>query len=113
VSFSDSWRIRVDGRLLHAEETRLTGADRERDALGLLEGNRAFATIVHVSPDASTRLDAVRALLPQGARAAASLIDNRLVIRAIAPSGLLLRQTIAPALARLASAGALPRLWHL
>lgn len=113
LRFADSWRIRVDGRLLHAEQTRLRGEDRERDSLGLLEANRAFATILHIAPDAGRRLDDVRALLPDDARAAASLIGNRLIVRAMAPSGIALRRAIAPALALLSGAGALPRLWHL
>lgn len=109
--FRDNWRIRRDGKLVHAEATRLRADPRERDALSLLDGAGAFATIVYVAGDAERRLDPVRALL--AGRAAASLIDGRLVVRALAESGLALRRIIAPIVATLSSAGALPRLWHL
>ena len=38
---------------------------------------------------------------------------DRLVVRAMADSGLALRRMIIPVLAELAGAGRLPRLWHL
>jgi urease accessory protein len=53
----------------------------------------------------------VRALL--GREAGASLVGERLVVRALARSGLALRRIIAPIIAELSGAGALPRLWHL
>jgi urease accessory protein len=111
ASFSDRWRIRRDGRLLHAESTRLGGTQVERDGLSLFNGALAFATILHVAPDAERRLDAVRDLLPDSA--GASVVGERLVVRVLAPNGLALRRAIAPTIALLSRAGALPRLWHL
>ncbi|WP_244557465.1 urease accessory protein UreD [Devosia lucknowensis] len=112
----DRWRIRRNGRLLHAEATRLEADPAERNALSLLSGNRAFATILHIAPDADvaeqtcmrlrTRFD------PAGA-IAASANGERLVIRAMAPTGLALRRLIVPVLLQLSGAGTLPRLWHL
>ena len=46
-------------------------------------------------------------------RAGASLVGERLVVRVLAESGLALRRVIAPIIATLAGAGALPRLWYL
>ncbi len=113
AQFSDTWRIRRDGRLIHAEATRLTGdAHRERDSLSLLDGMRAFATIVRIAPDAPARLASIRAMLPEAGRIAASAIGERLIIRAIAPSGLALRRLIVPIIANLSGGGSLPRLWH-
>ena len=112
----DNWRIRRNGRLVHAEANRLDGTPTERNALSLLAGRRAFATIVHVAPDAercASRLVSVRSLLPGSAPVAASAIGERLVIRALAQSGLALRRLIVPILAELSGAGTLPRLWHL
>jgi len=109
----DNWRVRRNGRLIHAEATLLTGAGNERDGLPLLAGARAFATILHVHADAARRLDVVRALLPADGRIAASVIGERLVVRALADSGLALRRMIVPILAELSGAGHLPRLWHL
>ncbi len=107
----DNWRIRRNGRLLHAEATMLSGADRERDGNSLLAGALAFATVLHVSPQAERQLDAVRALLPE--TGGASVIGERLTVRLIADSGLALRRALSPIIAQLSSAGALPRLWTL
>ena len=108
---TDSWRIRRGGRLIHAEATRLSADPLERDGLSLLAGAGAFATLLYVGADAERRLDPVRALLT--GEAAASVVGERLIIRAMAPSGLALRRTITPIIAELSGAGTLPRLWHL
>jgi urease accessory protein len=110
---TDRWRIRVGGRLVHAEAGALTGTASERDGLSALAGNGAFATVLLVAPDAGRQLETVRAMIPSDANCGASLVDGRLVLRAMAPSGLALRRLLAPILAVLSSAGALPRLWHL
>jgi urease accessory protein len=110
----DNWRIRRSGRLIHAEATLLTGSgDRERDGLALLDGANAFATVLFVGPNPERKLDAVRAVLPEGGRAAASAVGDRLIVRTIAQSGLALRRVIVPVIAMLSGAGALPRLWSL
>jgi urease accessory protein len=113
---SDTWRIRRNGRLVHAEATRLEGSEAERDGLSLLQGRRAFATILHLAPKAeqcAARLARLRTIMPGDARIAASAIGERLVVRALAQSGLALRRLIVPILAELSRAGSLPRLWHL
>jgi urease accessory protein len=107
----DRWRIRRDGRLVHAEATTLSADPTGRDSLSLLAGARAFATILYVGADAERRLDPVRALL--AGHSGASVIGERLVVRATAGSGLALRRMNAPIVATLSTAGALPRLWHL
>lgn len=109
----DNWRIRQCGRLIHAEANRIDGSDTARDNAALLAGTRAFATIIHIHADAARRLDAIRALLPASDAIAASAVGNRLVIRAMAHSGLALRRLIVPLLDHLSGAGGLPRLWHL
>lgn len=107
----DNWRIRREGRLIHAEATALTVEPLEREGLSLLDGALGFATILYVGDDAAGRLDPVRALLT--GRAGASVVGERLVVRAMAKSGLALRRIIAPIVALLSGAGTLPRLWHL
>lgn len=107
----DNWRIRRDGRLIHAEATQLTASNTERDGLSLLNGALAFATILHIAPDAGRRLDAVRALLPE--TGGASVIGERLVVRLLAVSGIALRRSLAPLIALLSDAGSVPRLWTL
>lgn len=111
--FADNWRIRRNGRLIHAEATRLTGEPRfERDSVSLLAGARAFASLVHIGPGAERYLAAIRPRLADDPRIAASAEGERLVIRAMAQSGLALRRLIVPILADLSGAGSLPRLWH-
>jgi len=107
----DNWRIRRGGRLIHAEATRLSADPLERDGLSLLDGALAFATVLYVGDDAERRLEPVRARLT--GRSGASVIGERLIVRAMAPSGLALRRIIAPIIATLSGAGTLPRLWHL
>lgn len=111
--FADRWRIRRGDRLVHAETTRLTGADIERDGPSLIAGHNAFATVLAITPRAGEKLDALRALLPPEALAAASVTGERLVMRALAPSGLALRRILAPAVALLSGAGSLPCLWTI
>ncbi len=107
----DSWRILRNGRLIHAESTRLSADPLERDSLSLLAGAGGFATILYVGAEAERRLDAIRAMLT--GHAGVSIIGERLTVRATAESGLALRKIIAPIVAVLSGAGALPRLWHL
>ena len=112
----DAWRVRRNGRLIHAEATRLTGTSAERDGLSLLDGRRAFATILHIAPSTdrcSATLARLRTILASDNRVAASANGERLVIRALAQTGLALRRLIVPILSELAGAGSLPRLWHL
>ncbi len=105
----DNWRIRRNGRLLHAEATALGGNGLERDGLSLLAGALAFATVLHIGPQAGRTLDAVRALLPQSG--GASVIGDRLAVRLLAADGLALRRSLAPIIALLSAAGSIPRLW--
>jgi urease accessory protein len=110
---ADRWRICRNERLIHAEATRLNGTDFERDGLSLLAGHNAFATVLAIAPNAEAKLEAVRALIAPGTCAAASAVGERLVLRILAPSGLMLRRTIAPAIALLSGTGTLPRLWTI
>jgi urease accessory protein len=107
----DNWRIRRNGRLIHAEATSLSADPLERDSLSLLDGALAFATVLFIGAAAERKLETVRALLH--GRSGASLVGDRLVVRAIADSGLALRRIIGPVIAELSGAGTLPRLWHL
>ena len=107
----DNWRISRAGRLVHAEANKLSASDLERDALSLLSGNNAFATLVHIADNAEQRLDAIRALIPGEAKAAASAVGERLVVRILAPSGLALRRLVTPLLVELSAGRTLPRLW--
>ncbi len=112
----DNWRIRRNGRLLHAEATTLSGQGTERDSLSLLAGNRAFATLLHIAANAdraAALAERLRGSFAPERAIGASANGERLVIRAMAESGLALRRMIIPALIELTGVGSLPRLWHL
>ncbi|MBO0903120.1 urease accessory protein UreD [Jiella sonneratiae] len=107
--FRESWRIRVGGRLVFAEETRLDGRIAEDAAApAALAGNRAFATLVARLDRPETVLASLRGIV--GDRGGASLVDGLVVARIVAPSGFLLRRSLVPALALL-SQSAVPRIW--
>jgi urease accessory protein len=112
-SFRDRWRVRRDRRLIFAEENRLEG-----DVTGLLDrpaiGRQARATalILHVAPDAETKLDALRAAVVDGrSEWGASARDGMLVVRLLSPSPECLRADILTALSILRGRDA-PRIWQ-
>ena len=109
----DSWRVFRAGKLVHAEASRLTGEDGEREGLSLLAGHNAFATVLAITPDTEEKLEKLRAMLGSSPHAAASAVGGRLMLRVLAPSGLALRRILAPAITLLSGAGALPRLWNI
>ncbi|WP_172123682.1 MULTISPECIES: urease accessory protein UreD [unclassified Devosia] len=117
AALTDQWRVRREGRLIHAEANRLTPESLPREGLSLLAGHRAFATILHIAASADAaeaQLARVRQTIADlDGPVAASVVGERLVIRALAPGGLALRRQIVPLLAQLSGTGSVPRLWHL
>jgi len=111
--FEDRWRIRRGGRLVYADTLRLEGpmADLlQKPSVG--KGARAFATLIHVAPDAEARLDSVREHLSSGngCEAAASAWNGLLAVRFCAAKVESLRAAVIPFL--LAFRGEpLPRVW--
>lgn len=109
--FRDRWRVRVDGRLAFADDLRLDGAVAKTTAQAAsLAGHRTFATVVAHGPEAEQRLDQARAIVRDVG--GASLVGGLLVVRILAPSGLLLRKRLVPLLSALAN-GPLPLVWSL
>ncbi|SEE53389.1 urease accessory protein [Rhizobiales bacterium GAS188] len=112
--FADRWRIRRDGCLMHAEQTRLDGPIAEllaRKAIG--DGARAVATAAIISPDAEDRIDAARAaLLGAGSECGVSAWKGMLLARFAAQDPALLRADLVRFLL-VAMRGELPRLWAL
>jgi len=118
--FSDRWRIRRGGRLLHAEDIRISG-----DIQALLAGNSvtngaiAMATLLFVHPDVGDLVDPLRRLLPGsgcGVSAIRSSAGERLVIRAVAADGFALRRALVPAIDhcnRILTGTGLPKLWTI
>ncbi len=110
---ADTIQLRRDGRLILHDAIRLSGevaAVLEGVATG--RGGAAIATILHVAPDAESRLDAFRAAVAEApAEVGASAWDGMLIARLVARDGAALRATVIAGLAALRGGRALPRVW--
>ena len=74
-----------------------------------LGGQRAFATVLLVAPEAEDLIDPFRAAI--GDRGAASAWSGKLVARFLARDGFDLRKSLIPALTLLAGGEGLPKTW--
>ncbi|HEY7689821.1 MAG TPA: urease accessory protein UreD, partial [Dongiaceae bacterium] len=107
LAFHDRWRVRRGGGLIFADDLRFGGPlPHGAAALG---GAGAIATLLLVSDQAESRLEALRGML--GADGAASAWDGKLLARVRAKDGLALRQRLIPALKMLAPGQSLPTIW--
>ena len=112
ASLLDSWRIRRDGRLIFADETRLESAGAALDRKAVGAGARALSTIVASTPSAEARLPVLRAALDaggSGVESGASALDGLIVVRLLAASPDRLRTALVASIVALG--GRKPRLW--
>ena len=110
VRLRDGIRIRRNGRLVLNDAIRMEGeAARLLQRTAIAGGAGASATIWFVAPDVESRLDAVRAVLPD--EAAASAWNGLLVTRLLASSAAALRLTTTAVLDVLRDGRPLPRVW--
>jgi urease accessory protein len=112
ASVRDSWRVRRDGQLVFADETRIdhAGATLDRKAVGA--GARALSTIVASAPTIEARLPDLRAALEtagSGVESGASAFDGLIVARLLAESFNQLRMGLVASI--IALGGRKPRLW--
>jgi len=96
----DRWRIRRDGKLIFADALALDGDMKVTlNRVAAMNGMIAMATMVCVSNDAMSKLDAVReALTGEGIEAGASAFDGMLVARILAEDSIALRASVLSAL---------------
>jgi urease accessory protein len=111
--FEDCWRIRRGGRLVYADTLRLGGSIADllqKPSVG--KGARAFATLIHVAPDAEARLETVRESISSinGCDAAASAWNGLLAVRFCAMKVEALRAAAVPFLLAFRREP-LPRVW--
>jgi urease accessory protein len=110
IRFLDCWRIRRDGRLVHAEATRINGSADLLARPALLGGSGAMASVLLAGEDAGALLAPVRRLLV--GEAGASLVrPGVLTVRILAPDGWELRRRLTPVLETLRQAP-LPSMWR-
>ncbi|CAL8977355.1 Urease accessory protein UreD [Rhodoplanes serenus] len=107
----DRWRVRRDGRLLHAEGLRLDGAVAARLAEpAVAAGGIALATLLTVPADEALVAAVQGGAVPLAGEAGASSWNGRSAVRFCAPDGETLRRDLTAVLT-VALAGALPPLW--
>jgi urease accessory protein len=112
ATLTDSWRIRRDGRLIFADETRLENAGAALDRKAVGAGARALSTLVASAPNAEARLPVLRAALDAGGltvESGASAVDGLIVVRLLAASPDRLRAALVASIVALG--GRKPRLW--
>ncbi len=112
ASVHDSWRVRRDGRLVFADETRLANAGAILDRKAVGAGARALTTIVAAAPNIEARLPDLWAALGAGGpdiESGASAFDRLIVIRLLGPSFDRLRMSLVASI--IALGGRKPRLW--
>ena len=110
-SLIDRWRIRRDGRLIHAETTRLDGnLTAKLGQTAVAGGGLAIASVLMVPGD-DTAADTVRAASAQfKSEVGVSAWNGVLAVRIVAADGSALRHDLSSILASFRR-GRLPRLW--
>jgi urease accessory protein len=112
-SLRDRWRIRRNGRLIHAEDLHLTGEiDRVIRRRATLSGNLAFATLLYVGERVEAVMPKLHALLGDKL-AGSSQWKGKLVIRMAAEDGFALRKILVPAISLLRNGEPPPKVWNI
>lgn len=112
-SLRDRWRIRRNGRLVHAEELGLSGgigAIAGRSAA--LAGNLAFATLLYVGDRGEAVMPQMQSLLAEHL-AGVSQWKGKLVVRMVAEDGFALRKILVPAISLLRNGRPPPKVWNI
>jgi len=111
--FRDRWRIRREGRLVHAEEMRFEGeVARICEAEAVLSGQVAFATLFYTGPLAEAMLPRLRSCLEQTS-GGVSCWNGKLVARLVASTGYELRKVLVPAISVLRKGAPVPKVWNI
>ncbi|MGV3549688.1 urease accessory protein UreD [Rhizobium sp.] len=109
----DRWRIRRNGRLIHAEDLRFSGEISDIAARrSTLAGNLAFATLLYVGDGAEAMMGKLHALLGEKL-AGSSQWNGKLVIRMAAEDGFALRKILVPTISLLRNGRPPPKVWNI
>jgi urease accessory protein len=114
--FRDRWRVRVAGRLVHAEDFAIGPAvshQMERMVFGC--GARAFATMLLIGDDVEELVGPLRDILGDDGGVSFWRVGEtgKLLARLAAEDGYALRRRLVPALTLLNGQAQLPKLWSL
>jgi urease accessory protein len=120
IRLRDRWRIRHDGALVHAEETRIAGQGEELFARAAIAGGAgAVATLLLVSPRAEACVEPLRVAISRageitgGASFQPLAGTGKILARLVARDSHALRIVLAGALPVLNREAALPKLWSI
>jgi urease accessory protein len=114
--FADRWRVRREGRLIHAEDFAIgPDAGRQVAAAPALGRASCVATVLVLTEDAERQLDAVRAIIGDAGGASAWTVagSGKLLARLIADDSYQLRQRLIPLIELLNGRAGLPKVWTL
>lgn len=112
-SLRDRWRIRRNGRLVHAEDLFLSGEISSiAGRRSTLAGNLAFATLLYVGEHAEALMRRLHALLGEKL-AGSSQWKGKLVIRMVAEDGFALRKILVPTISLLRNGEPPPKVWNI
>lgn len=109
----DRWRVRRNGRLVHAEDLRLSGGiEAIAGRRSALAGNLAFATLLYMGEQAESLLAKLHLLLDDKL-AGASHWNGKLVVRMVAEDGFALRKLLVPTISLLRNGEPPPKVWTI
>jgi urease accessory protein len=111
-TFGDRWRIRRNGRLIHAEDFRIgpdAGPMLSRPAM--FGGMRTMATILLIDADAERYLEPSRKII--GTKGGASFWSGKLLARLIDGDAYSLRKRLVPLIELLNEKAGVPKVWSI
>jgi len=117
IHFKDRWRIKRDGKLVYADDIRLSGHPGHLlDNPAAAGGHTAFASFIDCDPDAADRLDRARSAIQtvqemNDVAAGCSAWNGVLSARFVARDGQSLRAALTSFLTSYRATG-LPRVWQ-
>lgn len=114
----DRWRVRVGGKLVHAEDFIISGnIDDQLNSPAFTNGNIAMATLLSISPKAELQLDVARKIIGNNGGASFWQIGDsdcktgKLLARIIATDSYELRKILVPLITLLNEGDDLPKVW--
>ncbi|MEM8540697.1 MAG: urease accessory protein UreD [Pseudomonadota bacterium] len=119
IKLSDKWRIKRDGKLIHADDVKMNGnIEKLISHQSVLDGAASFATLVICLPDAQQSrsellIGAMRNAITPNANWSVSGMADKIVARFVAQDMYALRQTLVPVLTAARESRDIPKVWRL